>query len=111
VGFPGADLVTACLLFLPAGLVVMCLAAYTLLRDTSQARSPDQVQASAVTGCRLGVLSSVLIALAGIGCLDGPVFALGSVMIVLGVSGATAGCLFFRRYLAATDRSRPARHR
>ena len=102
---------TACLLFLPAGLVVMCLAAYTLWRDGSRARSSRQRHACAETGCRLAVLSSLLLALAGVCCLDGLASALGWAMIVLGVSGATAGCLFFRRYLAATDESRPARHR
>ena len=94
------DLVTAWLLLLPAGLVVMCLAAYTLLRDASQPQSPDQSHASAVTGCRLGMLSSVLIALSGLGCLSGQACILGYTMIVLGLAGATGGWLFSKRHLS-----------
>jgi len=89
----------------------MCLAAYTLLRDVPRARSSQQLHACAATGYRLAVLSSLLLALAGLGCLDGAVSMLGWAMIVLGLSGATAGCLFFSRHLAEVDGPRRARHR
>ena len=92
---------TACLLCLPAGLIVMCLAAYTLLRDASQTRSPDQLHVSAVTGCRLAVLSSVLIAVSGLGCLRGEARVFGFVMILVGLTGVAAGGLFAKRHLAA----------
>ena len=62
---------TAWLLCLPASLVVMGVAAYVVLRDGSQARSSRELTAAAATGCRLGALSSVLLALAGLGCLRG----------------------------------------
>jgi hypothetical protein len=81
----------------------MCLAAYTLLRDASQTRSPDQLHVSAVTGCRLAVLSSVLIGLSGLGCLHGEACVLGYLMIFLGLAGAAAGGLFLRRHLAERD--------
>jgi hypothetical protein len=95
--------VTAWLLLLPGALVVMCCAAYTLLRHGPRAQSYEQLHAVAVTGCRLGVLSSVMLALAGLGCLDGQASVLGWAMIVLGLLGAAMGCLVSRRYLAETD--------
>ena len=95
---------TVWLLLLPTGLVVMGLAAYTLLRDTSQPRSVEQLHASAVNGCRLGVLSSVLIALCGLGCLSGQASVLGCTMIVLGLAGATGGWLFYKRHLSQVGR-------
>jgi len=94
--------VTAWLLCLPAALVVMGLAALTLLRDGSRAPSLTQLHTCAGTGCRLAVLSSVLLALAGLGCVDGAASVLGWAMIVLGLLGATSGCLFFRRCLFDT---------
>ena len=102
---------TVWLLFLPAAVLVMGLAAYTLLRDGPRARSSQQRHACAATGCRLAVLSSLLLALAGLGCLDGTASALGWAMIVLGLSGATAAHLFFRRYLAEPRRQSSRRHR
>jgi len=95
--------VTVWLLFLPAALVVMCCAAYTLLRDRARPRSWGQQQVVAATGCRLGVLSSLMLALAGLGCLHGPASVLGWAMIVLGLLGAATGYLVFRRYLAEPD--------
>jgi hypothetical protein len=105
------DLVTAWLLLLPAALVVMCLAACTLLRDGSHTASSRQLHARAATSCRLGVLSSVMLALAGQGCLDGPASVLGWAMIVLGLLGATSGFLVFRRYLAEPNAPRSVRRR
>jgi uncharacterized membrane protein len=97
------DLVTVWLLFLPAALVVMALAAYTLARDGSRAQSWKELAVVAATGCRLGVLSSLMLAIAGLGCLTGPAWVLGWAMIVLGLSGAIGGYLVFRRYLVETD--------
>jgi hypothetical protein len=105
------DLVTAWLLFLPAALVVMCLAAYVLVRDGSKLHSSRQLHTSATTGCRLGILSSVLLALAGLGCLDGAASMLGWAMIILGLLGAAVGFLSSRRYVAESNRPRPVRHR
>jgi hypothetical protein len=101
--------VTAWLLFLPGALIVMCCAAYTLLRDASGVQSWGQLRTVAATSCRLGVLSSVMLALAGLGCLDGQASVLGWAMIVLGLLGATSGFLVFRRYLAKTNPPRSVR--
>jgi hypothetical protein len=101
--------VTAWLLLLPGALVVMCCALYTLLRHGPRAQSREQVHAIAVTGCRLGVLSSVMLALAGLGCLDGQAAALGWAMIVLGLLGAALGCLVSMRYLAEPNPPRSMR--
>jgi F0F1-type ATP synthase assembly protein I len=103
--------VTAWLLLLPAALVVMCLAAYTLLRDGSHTASSRQLHTCAATSCRLGVLSGLLLALGGLGCLDGAASTLGWAMIVLGLLGATAGYLVFRRYLAEPTAPRSVRRR
>ena len=103
--------VTAWLLCLPASLIVMCVAAYVVLRDGSQAQSASQLTAAAAAGCQLGAVSSVLLALAGLGCLGGAASMLGWAMIVLGLLGTAAAWLFFRRYLAETDRPRSVRYR
>ena len=100
---------TAWLLFLPGALVVMCCAAYPLVRSGSRAQSWVEVQTVASTSCRLGVLSSVMLALAGLGCLDGQARALGWAMIVLGLLGTIAGLLVFKRYLAETGSPRSVR--
>jgi hypothetical protein len=102
--------VTVWLLCLPAALIAMALAAYTLTRDGSRARSSGQLEAAA-SGCRLAVLSSLLLALAGLACLGGAAWILGWVMIVLGLGGAAAGCLFFRRYLVEPHSPRHPPHR
>ena len=91
---------TAWLLFLPAAVVVMGLAAYTLLRDGSQARMAAELTACADTGCRLGVLSGVLLTLAGLGLLGNDAAPAGWAMVVLGLLGAGAGSVFHRRHLA-----------
>jgi hypothetical protein len=97
------------LLFLPAAVVVMGLAAYTLLRDGSQARTAAELHACADTGCRLGVLSGVLLALAGPGLLGGDAAPVGWAMIVLGALGAAAGYVFHRCHLAQPDPPRSVR--
>ena len=94
---------TAWLLLLPGALVVLCCAAYTLLRDGSRVTSWSQLRTIAATSCRLGVISSVMLALAGLGCLKGQAPALGLTMIVLGLLGATSGLLVSRRYLTETE--------
>jgi len=95
--------VTVWLLFLPGALVVMCCAAYTLLRDGPRAQSWGQLRTAAATSCRLSVVSSAMLALAGLGCLDGQASVLGWTMVVLGLLGATSGLLVFRRYLPETS--------
>jgi hypothetical protein len=101
--------VTAWMLFLPGALVVMSCAAYTLVRDGARATSWRQLGVVAATGCRLGVLSCLMLALAGLGCLGGPAAVLGWAMIVLGLLGAGAGAVVFTRYLAESDPLRTAR--
>jgi hypothetical protein len=103
--------VTAWLLFLPGALVVMCCAVYTLLRDGARLQSWSQLRTVAATSCRLGVLSSVMLVLAGLGCLDGPASVLAWAMIVLGLLGATSGFLVFRRYLGEPNAPRSVRQR
>jgi uncharacterized iron-regulated membrane protein len=105
----GSGPVAACLLFLPAALIVMLVAAYTLWRDERRAQSARQRQAAATRACRLGALSSLLLALASLGCLSGPAPALGWAMIILGGLGAAAAYVVYRRYLAEPDRIRPGR--
>jgi hypothetical protein len=95
------------LLFLPAALIVMSVAAYTLWRDERRARSARQRQAAAARACHLGALSSLMLALASLGCLSGSTRALGSTMIVLGLLGATAAYVVHKHYLAEPERTRP----
>ena len=101
--------VAACLLFLPAALIVMVVAACTLWRDEQRAQSARQRQVAATRACRLGALSSLLLALASLGCLGGPARALGWAMIVLGLLGAAGAYAVYKRYLAEPDRIRPGR--
>jgi hypothetical protein len=101
--------VTAWLLFLPGALVVMCCAADTLLRNGSRFETWSQMRTVAATSCRLGVISSVMLALAGLGCLKGHASVLGLVMVVLGLLGATSGVLVSRRYLTETELPRSVR--
>jgi len=98
--------VTACLIFLPAALIVMSSAGYTLWRDERRARSAWQRQATATRACYLGLISSLLLALAGLGCLNSPARVLGWVMIGLGLLGAFAAYVVVQRYLAGGPRHR-----
>jgi uncharacterized protein YfiM (DUF2279 family) len=86
-------------LVLAVAILLMCCAALTLVWDGSRAASSAERRAVAARGCRLGVVSSLLLAVAGVACLDGPASAWGWAMIFLGLAGATAGYLVFRRYL------------
>ena len=95
----------AFLLFLPAALVVMGCAAYATWRDAPRARSFEQLRACASTACRLSVISSLMLALAGLGCLNGPAAVWGWTMLALGLLGATASYLVSKRYLTDTGRS------
>ena len=88
-----------CLLFLAAAIILMCSAALTLVRDGSRAGSSAEQRAVATRGCRLGVISNLALAVAGVACLDGVASAWGWAMILLGLVGATAGFVVFRRYL------------
>jgi hypothetical protein len=94
------------LLFLPAALVVMGVAACTVCCRPSRAESWEQLRARASESCRLGTLSSLMLALAGLGCLDGPAAILGWTMVILGLLGAAVGCIVFKRYLVETGPSR-----
>jgi hypothetical protein len=85
--------------FLPVALVVMCFALYKLWRDGSRARSPRERHAVATTGCRLGVASSLMLAVAGLGCLQGPAWMIGWLMILLGLGGAITGYVVIRIHL------------
>jgi hypothetical protein len=95
----------AWMLFLPAALVVMGCAAYTLWPDGSHVEAWPQLRARARAACQLGSVSSVMLALAGLGCLGGPAGMLGWLMIVLGLLGVVAGAVVLRRYLATTSSS------
>jgi len=86
--------------FLPASLAVMCFALYKLWRDAPRARA----------GCRLAVLSSLILAVAGLGCYQGPAWALGWLMIILGLGGAMTGSVVFQLYLGETDPTGHRRH-
>jgi hypothetical protein len=105
----GGGPVPACLLFLPAALIVMVVAAYTLWRDEQRAQSVRERQAAAARACHLGALSSLLLALASLGCLSGPAAALGWAMIIVGSLGAAAAYVVYKRYLAEPVRIRPER--
>jgi hypothetical protein len=100
---------TAFLLFLPAALVVMACAAYTVCKRSSSAAREGDVMARANAGCRLGSISSLMLALAGLGCLGSPASGWGWAMIMLGLLGATAGYLVVKRHLSEPHRS--ATHR
>ncbi len=88
-----------CLLLLAAAIVLMCCAALTVVRGGSRAHSSAERRAAAAGGCRLGVISSLVQTLAGVVCLDSPAAVWGSVMILLGLTGASTGYLVFRRFL------------
>jgi hypothetical protein len=98
----GAVTAALCLLFLAAAIILMCSAALTLVRDGSRAGSSAEQRAVATRGCRLGVISNLALAVAGVAgvaCLDGVASAWGWAMILLGLVGATAGFVVLRRYL------------
>ncbi len=85
------------LLFLPAAVLVMAFAAQTVWRQGRQADSSAQLEALAGKGCRLGVISSLMLAISGFGCFDGLSDTLGTVMIVLGLVGATTGLVALKQ--------------
>ena len=91
------------LVFLPAALIVMCFALYKLWRDGSRAQSPRERHAVAATGCRLALASSLMLAVAGLGCLQGPAWMLAWLMILLGLGGTITGYGVNRLYLAQRD--------
>ena len=88
------------LVFLPVALVVMCVAVYKLCRDGSRVRSVPERHAVARTGCRVAASSSLLLAVAGFGGIQGPAWMIGWLMILLGVGGALTGYVVIRLYPA-----------
>src|SRR4051794_16489051 len=84
------------LLFLPAAVLVMVVAAVLLWRKLPHAQTRQQRYTLATTGSRLGMFSGLLLAPSGLGLLGGPGTALGLIMIGLGLSAAAAGYAFQR---------------
>jgi hypothetical protein len=97
------------LVFLPVAVGVMCFALYRLWRDEPLAQSPQQRYAVARTGCRLAVVSSLMLAAAGLGGFQGPAWVLGWLMIVLGLGGVITGSVVFQRYLGETGQPQSTR--